>query len=82
MSKELFIYKCPVCRSINKVTSDNIYHSYLTQNVCHQCPSCGRRTVLVYESCYWSDNKPHLNPDIQIMYWEDYIKRLKEGEND
>lgn len=73
MSEPLFIYKCPVCRTVHKVSPEDIYHSYLTQNVCHECPVCKRKTVLVYESCYWEDKKPHLNPDIDIMYWEDFV---------
>lgn len=76
MSKPLFIYRCPACRTIHEVSSDDIYRSYLFENICHQCPVCKRRTVLVYESYYWKDHKPHLNPDIDILYYDDYLKRL------
>ena len=76
MSKPIFIYQCPVCKTAHIVTSDDIYHSILG-NVCHECPVCKRHTVLVYESYYWNDNRPHLNPDIIIMYYEDYLKKVK-----
>ncbi len=69
MSDPLFIYECPVCKSIHEVRPE-------AQLSYSECLSCGRRTVLVYEACYWKDNKPHLNPDIRIMYWKDYMKKV------
>lgn len=75
MSKPLFIYQCPVCRTINKVCADEIYHTTL-KNVGYVCPVCKRKEILVYDSYYWEDHKPHLSKEINIMYYDDYLREL------
>lgn len=75
MSKPIFIYQCPVCRTVNKVHADEISYTALG-NVRYVCPICKRNEILVYDSYYWKDKRPHLSQSIDIMYYDDFLKEL------
>lgn len=76
----LYVYKCPSCNQVHFVYEGDTYLSYLAQNVCHVCPTCDRKNVLWFDGSYWADRVGRLNPDIKIVYGDEYIKQVKEKE--